>query len=569
MTGMLIKGGFVFDPLQEISGDRMDIAIKDGKIVDPKDLGSSARTIDAAGKTVMAGGVDIHSHVVGPKVNTGRLFRPEDKLFKSPLKTWNRMEMGCSVPSTFKTGYDYARMGYVYVNEAAMPPLHSPHIHEEIRDTPIIDISAMPVFGNNWFTLEYLKQGEIENSAAYTAWLLRATRGFGIKVVNPGGSEAWGWGMNCENIHSPVPYFDITPAQIISGLIETNEWLGLPHSMHLHGNNLGNPGNYTDTLETLKLAEGFKPNSEFGRSQVLHATHLQFHSYGGDSWGTFESKAREVMDYVNAHDNITVDMGAVTLDETTTMTADGPFEHHLRSLNNLKWANVDVELETAAGVVPYIYSPNIKVCGVQWAVGLEIGLLSKDLMRTFVSTDHPNAGPFTRYPMVLTWLMSKAARNDTLDSFKWKDKVIDASEIDTIDREMNLYEIAQMTRAGPARALGISNMYGGLRVGMDGDVAVYDLNPEDMPSDYTRIEKAFSRCSYLIKDGILTVKDGMIVNEPEKRTIWVDVKVPENPQVERDIHQTFLRHYTVNLDNYHVFEEHVHNPRVIEINAVS
>ncbi len=132
--------------------------------------------------------------------------------------------MGTSVPSVYKTGYDYARMGYSYVNEAAMPPLHSPHVHEEIRDTPIIDISAMPVFGNNWFSLEYLKNNEIENNAAYTAWLLRATRGFGIKIVNPGGSEAWGWGLNCANIHEPVPYFDVTPAQIIKGSIETNEY---------------------------------------------------------------------------------------------------------------------------------------------------------------------------------------------------------------------------------------------------------------------------------------------------------------------------------------------------------
>jgi len=186
MSELIIKNGFVFDPLQGIKGDRMDIGIKDGKIVETSTL-SNPKTIDATGMTVMAGGVDVHSHVVGPKVNVGRLFRPEDKLFKSPLKRCSRMEMGFSVPSTFKTGYDYARMGYVFVNEAAMPPLHSPHVHEEIRDTPIIDNAAMPVFGNNWFTLEYLKNHEIENNAAYTAWLLRATRGFGIKVVNPGG----------------------------------------------------------------------------------------------------------------------------------------------------------------------------------------------------------------------------------------------------------------------------------------------------------------------------------------------------------------------------------------------
>ncbi len=244
MGELIIKNGFVFDPLQGVKGDRMDIGIKDGKIVETTAL-ANPKAIDAAGMTVMAGGVDVHSHVVGPKVNVGRLFRPEDKLFKSPHKspTCSRMEMGFSVPSTFKTGYDYARMGYVFVNEAAMPPLHSPHVHEEIRDTPIIDNAAMPVFGNNWFTLDYLKNNEIENNAAYTAWLLRATRGFGIKVVNPGGSEAWGWGLNCENIHDPVPYFDITPAEIVKGLIETNEHLGLPHSVHLHCNNLGNPGN--------------------------------------------------------------------------------------------------------------------------------------------------------------------------------------------------------------------------------------------------------------------------------------------------------------------------------------
>ena len=196
MSEFLIKNGFVFDPLQGIKGDRMEIAVKDGKIVETGAL-RHPETIDSSGMTVMGGGIDIHAHVVGPKVNVGRLFRPEDKLFKSPLKRCSRMEMGFSVPSTFKAGYDYARMGYVFVNEAAMPPLHSPHVHEEIRDTPIIDNAAMPVFANNWFTLEYLKNHEIENNAAYTAWLLRATRGFAIKAVNPGGTEAWGWGLNC------------------------------------------------------------------------------------------------------------------------------------------------------------------------------------------------------------------------------------------------------------------------------------------------------------------------------------------------------------------------------------
>jgi len=407
MAEFLIKNGFVFDPVLGIKGDKADIAIKDGKIVETTAL-SSPKIIDASGKTVMAGGVDVHAHVAGPKVNIGRNFRPEDKLFTyKPGHGIERMQGGFSVPTTLRTGYNYARMGYTTVMEAAMPPLYARHTHEEMRDTPILDQGAYPVFGNNWFVLEYLKNHEIENTAAYIAWLLRATKGYAVKVVNPGGTEAWGWGLNCDNVHDPVPYFDITPAQIVKGLIEANEYLGLPHSMHVHANNLGNPGNYTTTLDTFKLSEGIKPNSKFGRDQVMHHTHVQFHSYGGDSWANVESRAKDIMAYVNSHDNLTIDMGQVTLDETTTMTADGPFEHHLTELNHLKWANADVELETGSGVVPYVYSPNIKVCAIQWCIGLELALLAKDPMRVFMTTDHPNAGPFIRYPRIMKWLMSR------------------------------------------------------------------------------------------------------------------------------------------------------------------
>ncbi|HXW99539.1 MAG TPA: formylmethanofuran dehydrogenase subunit A [Methanomicrobiales archaeon] len=566
MAEILVKNGYVIDPANGIDGDVADVAIRDDRIVES--VSSGAKVIDARGKVVMPGALDVHAHVAGPKVNVGRLFRPEDKLFKSPEARPNyRVEMGFSIPSVFKTGYDYARMGYAFVLEAAMPPIHSPHVHEEIHDTPIIDEGALPVFGNNWFVMEYLKNKEIENSAAYVAWLIRATKGFGIKVVNPGGTEAWGWGLNCLKLDDPVPYFDITPAEIITGLMETNEYLGLPHSMHIHQNSLGEPGNYEVTLDSLKLARGVKPRNSFGRTQVMHSTHLQFHSYGGDSWANFESKAKEVMDYVNKQKNITIDLGCVTLDETTTMTADGPFEHHLNALNHLKWANTDVELETAAGVVPYVYDKDIKVCGIQWAIGLELGLLAKDPTRTFITTDHPNAGPFTRYPRVIKWLMSKKAREATLGTFKHRDKVIDATNLHGIDRELTLYEIAQMTRAGPAKALGLSGMYGSLGQGMDANVAVFDLDYRKMPDDPEQIERAFQRALWFVKSGEIVVKDGEITSHGNKRTVWVNPKVKENAQVARDIHEKFAKDYTVNLDNYPVRDYLAPNPLVIDVDV--
>ena len=569
---IIIKGGFVIDPTQKIDGDVKDIAIKDGKIVEK--VGSSAKVIDAKGKVVMAGGVDIHSHVAGPKVNAGRLLRPEDKLRSGTLrsskaqKNGYRMESGFSIPSVFKTGYDYARMGYAFVMEAAMPPLMAPHVHEEIHDTPIIDEAALPVFGNNWFIMEYLKNHEVENTAAYIAWLLKVSKGYGVKIVNPGGTAAWSWGLNCLKLDDQVPFFDITPQEILTGLMEANEYLGLPHSIHVHQNNLGNPGNYPVTIDSLKLAEGVKARNKFGREQVMHSTHLQFHSYGGEGWGTFCSKAKEVMDYVNKQKNITIDLGCVTLDETTTMTADGPFEHHLHALNHLKWTNVDVELETAAGIVPYIYSKDVLPNAVQWATGLELALFAKDMNRTFITTDHPNAGPFTRYPRVIKWLMSKNAREATLATMKNTDKVINATYIHGIDRELTLYEIAQMTRSGPAKCLGLSNIYGGLSPGLDGSVAVFDLNYKNMPKDPEKIESAFLRAACFIKSGEVVVKDGEVTGHGHKKTVWVNVKMPENPQVTRDVSEAFNKGtYTVNISNYPVREYLAPHPFVIDVDV--
>ena len=43
----IIKNGFVYDPLNEVDGEKMDICIKDGKIVDS--VSSNANVIDATG----------------------------------------------------------------------------------------------------------------------------------------------------------------------------------------------------------------------------------------------------------------------------------------------------------------------------------------------------------------------------------------------------------------------------------------------------------------------------------------------------------------------------------------
>ena len=518
----------------------------------------------------MAGGIDIHAHIAGPKINVGRIMRPEDKLFHTKkLSKMTRSGGGFSVPSVFETGYVYSRMGYTQANEAAMPPLMARHTHEEIGDTPLIDQSAYTLLGNNWLVMEYIKNGEKDKLNAFVAWMLQATKGYCVKLVNPGGSEAWGWGMNCVDVSDPVPYFDVMPSEIITGLAEANEALNLPTSIHLHCNNLGHPGNYTTTLDTIKLLEGVLPRNAKTRDQVINFAHMQFHAYGGTTWKDFETEAEKVADRINKNKNMTVDVGFVTLDETTTMTADGPMEFYLHNTNHLKWCNDDIELETAAGVVPYVYSPKIHVCGIQWAIGLELALLIDDPMQAFITTDHPNAGPFRRYPRIISWLMSNQARLDRLETLhKW---VPDRTAIGGISRVFDFYDIAKMTRAGPARALGLGDMKGNLGVGADADVAIYDYDPKTMDptTDPAGIEKAFKDTAYTIKGGDIVVIDGEVVSKGNKRTIWVDAtNGTMDPVVMHDIDKKFLRFYSVTMENYPVQDSYVDNGLVVKPEAV-
>jgi len=195
-------------------------------------------------------------------------------------------------------------------------------------------------------------------------------------------------------------------------------------------------------------------------------------------------------------------------------------------------------------------------------------LMMKDAMRCYITTDHPNAGPFTRYPRVFKWLMSTKAREAQIESFKHKDKVLSQTSIGSLDREITFYELAQMTRAGPAKSLGLSAICGGLKPGMEADVAVYNINPDKPIANPDDIEKAFSRCAAVFKSGVQVVSNGEIVNNGHKRTLWVDVKTKENAQVKRDISEKFVKYYSVTQNNYEALGHHfVPNPFAIEVDA--
>jgi formylmethanofuran dehydrogenase subunit A len=536
MSTLRISGGAVHDPANGVDGEIRDVCIADGRIV--AELPTGAPTLDARGMVVMPGGVDMHCHVASGSVNLARRLLPEehaaDPAFAPELhdgEPFARSGTGGTVPSTFTTGYRYAGLGYTTVFDAAVAPIAARLSHAELDDTPIVDGGFFVLMGNDEYLLRQIAAGERERAREYAAWLLGAAGGYAIKVVNPGGVELWKRGARERTeLDTPIGSTAVTPRAILETLSEAAVALGLPHAAHVHCNNLGVPGNVTTTLESMRAVAGRR----------THFTHLQFHSYAARADGGWGSAAREVAEYVNAHPEISGDVGQVMFGPATTLTADAPVEYLLHRSSGRKWVNHDLELETGCGIVPYEYKDKAAVAALQWAVGLELFLLANDPWRVVLSTDHPNGGSFQSYPQLIRLLMDRTYRDEQLKAAN--PKLLAGSALaDGLSREYTLNEIAIVTRAGPARLLGLRQK-GHLGVGADADVTVYAQDPDRA--------RMFATPRYVVKGGTLVVEEGQLRRAPAGRRLHV--RPAYDADVTRDVRRFFADHATVSFENYPV-----------------
>jgi formylmethanofuran dehydrogenase subunit A len=206
-----------------------------------------------------------------------------------------------------------------------------------------------------------------------------------------------------------------------------------------------------------------------------------------------------------------------------------------------KWVSWDAECEGGGGIVPYQYKAKNFVNTLQWAIGLEIFLLVDDPWRIFFTTDHPNGAPFTRYPQLFRLLMDKDYRSAWLEQVNGK--ALELALLPQLEREYSLYEIAIMTRAAPARLLGLSDR-GQLGAGAIADIAVY--------SEQSNVEAMFAAADLVFKSGELVVRDGQVVASP-KGAIHT-IRPAFDHAVERSLQGYFDQFYTLKLDNFKVHD---------------
>ena len=203
----------------------------------------------------MAGGIDIHSHIAGGKVNLARLLLPEEHrkyLYSSSEKL--RSGSGLGTCSSFHIGYKYAKLGYCAVFEPAVLPSNARSAIIEMSEIPFVDKGTYTVLSNDDFLLKLIQTKTSQKKINdYVSWILNSTKGLGIKIVNPGGINAFKFNQRELNLDEKNKKYGITPRSILKVLTKSLIDLKAPHPIHVLGCYLGVPGYVNTTIKQIPL----------------------------------------------------------------------------------------------------------------------------------------------------------------------------------------------------------------------------------------------------------------------------------------------------------------------------
>jgi len=146
--------------------------------------------------------------------------------------------------------------------------------------------------------------------------------------------------------------------------------------------------------------------------------------------------------------------------------------------------------------------------------------------------------------------MDRGFRKEELK--KVNQRAMRSTQLPDLDREYTLNEIAIITRAGPARALGLKHK-GQLGPGADADITIYD-EQEDK-------ELMFSAPRYVIKSGDLIIEDHEFRNDRTGRILHVAPAYDED--IIGTVREFFENYYSIEFDNYAVSDHYLYDHEVI------
>lgn len=158
-----IADGCVYDAVSDWQGEVRDLFI-DGHFLAAR-LTAVDRTIDAKGRVVLAGGIDLRGQAATYGIHLLHLFNGH--------------------PPLPELGLAYAAMGYTHVHEPFLTPVTASLVHRQLAALAVVDASASLVLNLRDLDLPLKDRNRWPEVAQTIKFLMEKTRSLDVRVVEP------------------------------------------------------------------------------------------------------------------------------------------------------------------------------------------------------------------------------------------------------------------------------------------------------------------------------------------------------------------------------------------------
>ncbi len=519
MSKLIVKNGTVFDPINSVEGEEKDILVQDGKVVEKFASESDVKEIDAKNKIIIPAAVDIHAHLSSQQLNWARLLGSKNATFQA---TWKGLTL-------VKMATDYISNGYTFVVEANTYPSYAKQTVFELKNLPVLDKAMLLNVSSLWpLELEFQKSNA-EEASFFLADLLSKIKAFGLKAYNPFESESWNYQVLRSDLGEQGRLYNYSALDVYELLTRANEILGLPHSVHAHveGYELQqskkNLSAIINKIKSLELDPNPKNNLKHKRSQIFHLAHISSYNFDG--------KNEDLIKFFNDNPKFDADLGFIGFDAINPLvTSDRRLVNSyvpMEGSSNPLIARSAMEFEgDGFALLRSFDKKSFKDC-VLWANAIELGLNIKNKWQLQFSVNFPNYSSISKAAEIASWLFSKPARDSFMESMN--QEFLKQTPLTSEEKVLSFSDYVIMTRASPAKSLGIGSIKGNLGLDADGDFNILNLNAKDihMNVDHAKIEDALTNIEYVIKAGKVVKHDDTIDLSSSGQIFCSEGKVPK------------------------------------------
>jgi len=540
MSKLLLKNGIIFDPFNNIAGEIKDILIEEGKIVEKFSNEKDVKEIDVKGKTVIPSAIDIHSHIASQQLSWIRLLGINNAKFKQGWK-------GLTSESIAKS---YISNGFTFILEANVFPSLVKHTIFNLKQIPVLDKAILLNLSNYWpLELEF-QRGMEEEATIFLSDLLEMTKAFGFKVYNPFEAENWNFQKLRENLSEKGRLYNFNPIDIYEKFIKYNEKLKLPHSIHAHIEGYENTEGkknlnlLIEKIQSLDLSSILANTSKFERKQILHLAHASSYNIDGDN--------NNIINLLNNNDKFDLDLGFCGFNEINPLITDD--RRLINSLQNnanpYKLFRSAVEFEGDTFATFRTFDKKNKIhCNI-WANALDLALNIKNIWQMQFSINFPNYAMVEDIPEILTWLISKEARDDFMKDLNQES--LKNHNLKNSNKELNFNDIVILSRSSPAKSLGIGFYKGNLGIGADGDLNILNINVNEinLSKEYKKLASSLRNIEFVIKEGEIIKKGDNFNLKNNGKLFWSKgrTKIEKKASVLNKKEEFFQKYYSIFYD---------------------